>query len=134
MKGAKEISYDGNLIGLYVDLNDLQENSFPTSENQSFQLGLWSIKDKKIYDKHIHKDLSRNIQNTSEFLFVLQGKLTINVYSEDNKFVETILLGPNESFLQFVGGHEIIAESETKFFEIKQGPYLGKDADKSLVE
>ena len=134
MSDTKEISYNGNLIGLYINLNNFEQNSFPTPEDQSFQLGLWSIKNKKIYEKHIHKDLSRNIKNTSEFLFVLKGSLTIKLFSEDNHFVDTIVLGPNESFLQFMGGHEIIAESETKFFEIKQGPYLGKEADKFIVK
>ena len=38
------------------------------------------------------------------------------------------------ALLQFIGGHKIEIKSGTKYFEIKQGPYYGRDFDKFNVK
>ena len=134
MDKSNEIFFKKELIGIFVDMDDFEESCFPTPDDQSLQLGLWFIKDKKVYEKHIHKQLTRTIENTSEFIYVLKGKVIIKLYSSNNIFIKSIILEPNQAFLQFLGGHEIIADSNTKFFEIKQGPYMGRDADKFMVD
>ena len=134
MTNSDKVFHKNELIGIFLDMDSFKESSFPTPEEESFQVGLWSIVDRKVYEKHIHKSLTRTISNTAEFIFVLEGELKIHLYSPDNNFLKTVVLGPNNAFLQFQGGHEIVAESKTKFFEIKQGPYLGRDADKFTVK
>ena len=38
------------------------------------------------------------------------------------------------ALLQFIGGHKIEIAPGTKYFEIKQGPYYGRDFDKYDVK
>ena len=134
MDSSNKIFFDSKLIGIFIDMDNFKESCFPTPDDQSLQLGLWFIEDEKVYEKHIHKQITRTIENTSEFIYVLKGKITIELYSSSNKFIKNVILESNQAFLQFIGGHKIVADSETKFFEIKQGPYMGRDADKFTVE
>ena len=56
--------------------------------------------------------------------------MTIEVYSEDEAYVETVILNSNQALLQHIGGHKISLKKGTKYFEIKQGPYFGRCFDK----
>ena len=40
----------------------------------------------------------------------------------------------NMALLQLTGGHAFKILPGTKYFEIKQGPYLGKHADKEVFD
>tara|TARA_Y100000739_G_C20599450_1_gene462156 strand:+ start:1322 stop:1744 length:423 start_codon:yes stop_codon:yes gene_type:complete len=129
-----EIYYKDQLVAHYYDLNGINETSFPTPACNEFQFGVGVIDQDKTLETHIHKNLERNIQNTSEFLYVISGKMIIEILSEDSTFIKKIELTDSQALLQFIGGHKISFDAGTKYFEIKQGPYLGRDADKFFIE
>ena len=60
--------------------------------------------------------------------------MIIEILSEDSTFIKKIELTDSQALLQFIGGHKISFDAGTKYFEIKQGPYLGRDADKFFIE
>jgi len=123
--------YSNNiLIGQKYNLNDVNETIFPTPENDTFQFGVGVAKNEKILVPHMHKRVERTIDTTSEFLYVLNGEMVIDVYDEKEIFVKKVILNDNECLLQFIGGHAITLKENTKYFEIKQGPYYGRDFDK----
>ena len=123
--------YDGKqLIAQVYNLNNLSGSGFPTSTESSLQFGYRHVPVEVTIPAHIHKRVRRSLDNTSEFLFVLEGKMTIELYSESEKFLSKIELTNNMALLQFYGGHKIHLAAETKFFELKQGPYYDKGLDK----
>jgi mannose-6-phosphate isomerase-like protein (cupin superfamily) len=126
----EEIFSNDILIAQKYNLNDVENTIFPTPENVAFQFGVGVTKEKKVLAPHIHKRVERTIDTTSEFLYVLNGTMIIDIYDEDEKFIKNIILKDNECLLQFIGGHAITLEKNTKYFEIKQGPYYGRDFDK----
>ena len=95
----KDIFFNKILIGQVYDLNLAKGVNFPTLDEQEFQFGFGVADEDKILTPHIHKRVERVIQTTSEFLYVVNGLMTI-------------------------------LKKDTKYFEIKQGPYYGRDFDK----
>ena len=125
-----EIFYNKKLVAHVYDMNKIQGVSFPTPELASFQFGFGEILNDKIIPSHIHKNAKREISNTAEFLYVVSGKMIIDILFENEKFVQQCVLNDNMALLQFCGGHKIEIKSGTKYFEIKQGPYFGREFDK----
>ena len=127
---VKDIIHNNTLIGQVYDLNLAKGVSFPTSNEHAFQFGFGLIDEDKVLVPHIHKRVERTVQTTSEFLYVINGLMTIEIYSEDEEHVETVTLNDNQALLQHVGGHKISFQKGTRYFEIKQGPYYGRKFDK----
>ena len=126
----KDIIHNNTLIGQVYDLNLVKGVSFPTSSEHAFQFGFGLIDEDKVLVPHIHKRVERTVQTTSEFLYVVNGLMTIEIYSEDEEYVETVTLNDNQALLQHIGGHKISFQKGTRYFEIKQGPYYGRKFDK----
>ena len=131
---VRDLISNSILIALVYDMSKMNGVTFPTPELATFQLGFGEINEDKILIPHIHKKVKREIETTSEFLYVIHGEMIIDVLDEDEKFLEQIILKNNMALLQFVGGHKIEIKSGTKYFEIKQGPYYGRDFDKYNVK
>ena len=127
---VKDIIHNNILIGQVYDLNLIKGVSFPTSSEHAFQFGFGLIDEDKVLVPHIHKRVERTVQTTSEFLYVVNGLMTIEIYSEDEEHVESVTLNDNQALLQHVGGHKISFQKGTRYFEIKQGPYYGRKFDK----
>jgi hypothetical protein len=58
----------------------------------------------------------------------------VDILDNEAKIIETVDLKDNMGLLQFFGGHAIRVKKGTKYFELKQGPYKGRDFDKFDVE
>ena len=126
----RDIIHNNTLIGQVYDLNLIEGVGFPTSSEQTFQFGFGLIGEDKVLVPHIHRRVERTVQTTSEFLYVINGLMTIEIYSEDEEYVETVTLNDNQALLQHIGGHKISFQKGTRYFEIKQGPYYGRKFDK----
>ena len=130
---VRDLISKGVLVAQVYDMNKMNGVTFPTHETATFQFGFGQISEDKVLIPHIHKRVKREIETTSEFLYVIHGEMIIDVLDEEEKFLEQIILKNNMALLQFVGGHKIEIKSGTKYFEIKQGPYYGRDFDKYNV-
>ena len=126
----KELKSNGILVAQIYDMNKFEGVHFPTPETAAFQFGFGSILENKILVPHVHKRVKREIKTTSEFLYVIKGTMILDVIDEDEKFIDQVILNDNMAILQFIGGHKIEIKSGTRYFEIKQGPYYGRDYDK----
>ena len=127
---VKDIYEGENLIAQVYNLKNFSGFGFPTKEESSLQFGYRHVTEELSIPGHIHKRVVRELDNTSEFLFVLEGKMTLEIYSENEEILDQVVLTKNMALLQFYGGHKIDLDPATKFFEIKQGPYFDKGSDK----
>ena len=131
---VNDLISNGTLIAQVYDMNAMNGINFPTPESATFQFGFGQIYENKILVPHIHKRVKREIETTSEFLYLIRGEMIIDVLDEEERFIEKVILKDNMALLQFIGGHKIEIKSGTKYFEIKQGPYYGRDFDKFNVK
>lgn len=122
------------LIAQVFNLDALSGTIFPTPEEESFQFGYSQVESDKTINPHIHNRVKRIIDNTSEFLFVLSGRMEISILNELGEIINNVILTNNMCLLQFYGGHKIKIFKGTRFFELKQGPYLGKNIDKKEIK
>jgi hypothetical protein len=124
----------GELIAQIYNITEMNFSCFPTPENFTFQFGYGQVSDKKKLRPHIHKKLLRELTNTAEFIFVIDGSMSIDVLDESANQIESITLKSNMCLLQHKGGHRISIAKNTRYFEIKQGPYCGNDRDKYYLD
>ena len=127
---VEDIYSNKKLIAQLYNIDGLSKSIFPTPPEMAFQFGFGYIENEKSLIPHIHKDVDRNIKTTSEFLYVISGSMKIDIYDEQEVLIKKITLKSNNALLQFCGGHKIYISKNTKYFELKQGPYLGRDYDK----
>ena len=129
----RDIHSNKGLIAQLFDFSSDNKVNFPTPLDAPFQLGYGTCVDEYTAKPHIHKRVKREINTTCEFLYVISGKISIEIFDETSKRVEVITVSANEGFLQYFGGHKITIMAGTKYFEIKQGPYFGRDYDKEDI-
>ena len=99
------------LVAQVYDMSKMNGVTFPTPESATFQFGFGQITENKVLIPHIHKRVKREIETTSEFLYVIHGEMIIDILDEEEKFLEQIILKNNMALLQFVGGHKIEIKS-----------------------
>ena len=100
----KNILNDGILIAQIFNFNTEGEVIFPSPESQEMQCGFG------------------------------KGEMHVTFLNEQGLVVTNEIIRPGNAFLQFVGGHKIKFMANTRYFEIKQGPYLGNQKDKFLIQ
>ena len=105
---------------------------FLTKEHQFLQVGTWWYDKGKKLDRHYHNLLERKSDITQECVVVLSGEMLVNVYDEDNEFVENCKLKTGELAIFEGGGHgyEILSD-DTRIVESKNGPFMGLEKDKT---
>lgn len=119
---------DNNLLAMLINLdNDSQRSEFFTDNTLDFQAALFNLKKGEEIKRHIHNKNIRQISTTTEAIYVINGKIQVGVYDNEKNFVDEVEVNTNELILLFNGGHSMNVLKDTKFFEIKQGPYVEED-------
>ena len=115
---------ENNLLGCHIVNGDIPDGkNFITDSNNSFQIGTFGLPENSFIENHVHKKYERKINITSEVLFVIKGKIKVNFFDDNFQLVNEVIVNQNETIAMFGGGHGIEVLEETKFIEIKQGPY-----------
>ena len=111
---------------------------FFTPENFPFQAGLQNrLKGEQVV-AHFHKPLLHlESLPVQEFLYVLSGKAVVDLYytergAQVGAKIAEVVLGSGDSIILNTG-HGVTFLEDTKFFNIKQGPYRGRDEEKVFV-
>ena len=54
---------------------------------------------------------------------MIDGKIKVDLYDKENVFIETVIIQKGEIIVMLDGGHSIEILEDSKFVEVKQGPY-----------
>jgi mannose-6-phosphate isomerase-like protein (cupin superfamily) len=103
---------------------------FFTPDDLSQQLAYMRHPAGKIIDPHIHNPVSRNVHYTQEVLFIKRGRLRVDFYDNEQRYIESRVLQGGDVILLATGGHGFEVLEEIEMIEVKQGPYAG-DNDKT---
>jgi len=107
---------------------------FFTSHDNSLQLGIHKRKRGSEIDPHFHKRIKKIISDVQEALHIQSGKVEINFYDDSGKEVRTEILNIGDTVLLISGGHGFKMLKDSKIIEIKQGPYEGRENDKTYLK
>ena len=130
------VEYDGVIYAKIYRNSEWPENlNFYTQDKDFVQVSTWNYNNGKHLKAHKHKIAKRISDRTQEVIFVKSGKMNAFFYSEDHKLICNKIIETGDFVIIFSGGHAYdILEDKTQIFEIKNGPYLGIDIDKELIE
>lgn len=99
---------------------------FFTPEAFSQQLGYMRRPSGHVIDPHLHNPVSREVQFTKEVLFIKSGKVRVDFYNDDKRYIESRILIQGDVILLAFGGHGFEMLEESELIEVKQGPYAGE--------
>ena len=100
------------------------EKHFLTEDNNEFQIAQFNLDHGTEIKRHIHGKQERKIENTSEVIIVNEGSLELEIYDENLKLVTIEIVNKGQVIALFNGGHGFKSLSNSKFLEVKQGPYI----------
>ena len=103
---------------------------FFTPNDLSQQLAYMRHPAGKVIEPHVHNPVNRSVQFTQEVLVIKRGKLRVDFYDNDQRYLESRVLEAGDMILLATGGHGFEVLEEIEMIEVKQGPYAG-DNDKT---
>ena len=106
---------------------------FFTPGDYSQQIGYMKRAPGYVIPPHVHNPVPREVQYTTEVLFIKSGRLRVDFYNEEQEYLESALLEAGDVILLAFGGHGFEMLEETEIIEVKQGPYAA-DQDKTRFE
>lgn len=109
-------------------MNFITPNDFP------LQFGINIYKPNDSCKPHIHIPCERNIIDAQEVLHIDTGLVDIDLYDSKEQKFATVRLEGGDSIFLVAGGHGLRFVKETKIIEVKQGPYMGREADKRFID
>jgi hypothetical protein len=130
------IEKDGFILAKLIKPDDIKPGlSFFSDDNDFLQVGAWEYEAGKNLLPHVHNIVERVINRTHEVLYVAQGSLKATIYTLDAEVVESLTLEQGDILVLLSSGHGYqILEDNTRVLEIKNGPYLGAEKDRSRIE
>ena len=123
------------VLAIVIRNADWEEGlNFVSSEEDHQQVGIWGYDKGKKLASHIHLVVPREVLRTQEVVFVKEGRIRADIYTEKEEFLKSIELKKGDTIILLNGGHGYkILEDNTKILEVKNGPYVGADKDRKRI-
>jgi len=121
------ILFGDKLLALIIRSEFHQEGiKFFTPDDFSQQLAYMNRPAGYKIAPHIHNKVQREVFYTQEVLFIKRGKVKIDFYDDQQKYVDTMILTTGDVILLASGGHGFEMLEPTEMIEVKQGPFAGE--------
>jgi quercetin dioxygenase-like cupin family protein len=100
---------------------------FMTPVEFPLQMGQMSYPRGHLIHAHSHNAVRDNVvTGTQEVLIVRRGKMRVNLYSQEKRFLSEHELREGDVIFLACGGHAVEALEDLDLVEVTQGPYLGE--------
>jgi len=114
----------GKILAMMIDFDSINEEKyFATDNDNELQIATFNLKKEQEILRHIHPPQDRKITTTSEVLIVLDGEIEFTLYDDDLELCHSSLATKGNLLVLMSGGHGLKILKDTKFIEVKQGPY-----------
>ncbi len=104
---------------------------FFTPGDYSQQLGIIKYAKGGTIKPHYHNKVTREVHFTQEVLVIRKGKVKVDLFDHELKYICSVMLAVGDVILLASGGHGFEMLEDCEMLEIKQGPYSGVAADKT---
>jgi len=127
----ENITHEGCTLAVLLHAEYRAEGiHFFTPDDFSQQLGYMNRPLGYVIPPHVHNPVAREVQYTKEVLFIKSGKVRVDFYDDDQRYLESRVLHQGDVLLLAFGGHGFEMLEPAEIIEVKQGPYAG-EADKT---
>tara|TARA_Y100000590_G_C15676708_1_gene998322 strand:+ start:1078 stop:1500 length:423 start_codon:yes stop_codon:yes gene_type:complete len=131
---TKEIFYGETHVATIVKPKKSKPGlSFVTDDSKFLQLGIWNYDKNTSLDNHFHNWFKREAYRTSEFVFVLKGKIECKLYTEEGEFIDSLIIKKGEGIIQHSFAHKYTILKKSIILESKNGPFMGVEKDKTVL-
>jgi hypothetical protein len=128
-------SGDGKTIAIIARANfEKKRGNFFSQEDFTLQLGISHYKKGDKIRPHRHIDKELVIDKIQEIVHFESGRAIVNLYDLKGTKFKSIELSMGDTIFFVDGGHGFTMLEDTQLIEVKQGPYLGKDKDKAMID
>lgn len=125
------IEHDGYVLAIILPAKFEAEGiHFFTPDDFSQQLAYMRRPTGYVVQPHVHNPVKREVEYTKEVLFIRSGRLRMDLYDDNQNYLESRLLSAGDVVLLVRGGHGFEMLEDCEIIEVKQGPYAG-DKDKT---
>ena len=132
---TQEIEIDGKVLARLIPASSWDEGlSFFSKDSEFVQVGAWRYNKGKQLLAHIHNQAERVISHTQEVLYICKGVIKVVIYNLTGKPVKEWIAKEGDTVILLNGGHGYeILEDNTRVLEVKNGPYLGAETDRTRL-
>ena len=131
----EKITDDNLVLAIVIRKADWEEGlNFISADDDFMQVGIWGYNEGQKLNPHIHLKESRKVLRTQEVIFVANGRVRADIYTEQEKFLKSVELDAGDAMVLLNGGHGYeILDDDTRVLEIKNGPYVGAERDRKRI-
>lgn len=112
----------------------VEETVFFSQPESSFQFGLLAHHAGFVEPPHYHKAVTRTILDLQQMFVVQRGVVSVELYDDGGQLLQDIILYAGDAIVLIQGVHAIRVIEDMQCISVKQGPFLGTENDKILVE
>lgn len=133
----REIKKNGKILARHITPEDIKPGLISlTNDDEFLQVVAWGHYEKgKYLQDHWHNEFERTAMRTYEAVYVVKGAIEARLFDLELNPVETLTVGQGEMLILLESAHGYtILEEDTTVLEIKNGPFLGVDKDKTKFQ
>ena len=128
------LKFNDELLAIVVrSTYDEKGVNFLTPLDLTLQFGIHNRESGEQSKAHKHFIIPQ-LTNTPilEVFYIVGGKANVTFFDDDSKVLGSVLLETGDSLINTgIRTHSVDYIGKTKMIEIKQGPYMGRDKDKT---
>jgi hypothetical protein len=106
---------------------------FFSPPESSFQFGLLAHEAGFFEAPHYHQPFVRQIDDLQQMFVMQRGVVVVELYTNDGDLLREVTLRAGDAIVLIHGIHALRVIEDFQAISVKQGPYLGVDADKVNV-
>ncbi len=128
----EKIFYKKKLLGIIIRANYRNKKgvNFFTPNSTPLQIGYMQHKINHSVKAHLHKKILKKINYSAEVLILIDGKLRVDFFQKNKKYIFSKILKKNDIILTIQGIHSFKILKKSKILEVKQGPFNSKESKK----
>jgi hypothetical protein len=126
---------DGQLVAVLVRASFRKNGvNFISRDDFPLQLGVSGYKKGAKIEPHFHRNRRIVIDQIQEVVYVETGRMVVNLYGSHGEQLAPVEMRSGDTIVLVDGGHGFEMSEDTTIIEVKQGPYLGRDVDKIILD
>jgi hypothetical protein len=111
----------------------VEKTTFFSPPDSSMQFGLLAHGAGYIEEPHYHQAIQRTISDLQQMFVVQRGVVAVDLYDNGGSLLRTVTLSTGDAILLVNGVHAIRVLEDMQCISVKQGPFLGLEFDKVIV-
>lgn len=113
---------------------EVEKTTFFSPPESSFQFGLLAHEAGYVEEPHFHRPFKREINDLQQMFVVQRGVVAVELYTDEGTLLKEVILRAGDAIVLIHGVHAIKVLEDMQCISVKQGPFLGTEYDKVVVQ